>query len=131
MTRKIVSGKNAPDRKLEAVNEDGEQRRERDKTAQRANAEKQKRYRENMKALGHKARLVWEKPLEAGWVKAAAPVIRESSLHIAESNPSMAKALEQLSGTFIFECKKQGIPEETWNPVYRDFLTLLRPLTGE
>jgi hypothetical protein len=131
MTKKSKTEPASQEKEREAANAAETARWEKEKAARQTNAEKQQRYRDSMKAQGHKARLVWEKPLEAGWVKAAAPVIRESSLHIAESNPSMAKVLEQLSGTFIFECKKQEIPEEAWNPVYRDFLTLLRPLTGE
>jgi hypothetical protein len=83
-----------------------------------------------MKAQGYKARLVWEKPMEAGWIKVAAPVIREGSLHVTENNPTIKEILGRLSGTFISECKKQGISEKTWNPVYRDFLTLIKPLEG-
>jgi hypothetical protein len=36
-----------------------------------------------MKAQGYKAKLIWEKPLEAGWVRTAVPVIHESSVNIA------------------------------------------------
>jgi hypothetical protein len=84
-----------------------------------------------MKAQGYKAKLIWEKPLETGWVRAAAPVIRESSLNIAAHNPVMKEALGRLSGTFIYECKRQKIAEKAWGPVYRDLLTLLKPLGVE
>jgi hypothetical protein len=116
------------DLKMEAANREGEQRRKKEKTARQANAEKQKRYRESMKAQGYKAKLVWEKPLETGWVRTAAPVIRESSLNIAAANPAMKEALGRLSGTFIHECKKQKIAEKVWEPVYRDLLRLIKPL---
>lgn len=118
------------EKEREAANAAGEAKREKEKAARRANADKQRRHRESLKAQGYKARLVWEKPLEAGWVKTATPVIRESSLNIAENNPAIKEILERLSGTFIYECKKQGIPEKTWDPVYRDFLTLIKPLGG-
>jgi hypothetical protein len=116
------------DLKREAVNREAEQRREKGKAAREANAEKQKRYRESMKAQGYKAKLIWEKPLESGWVKAAVPVIRETSLNIAAHNPAMKEVLGRLSGMFIFECKKQKIAEKMWKPVYRDLLTLITPL---
>ncbi|MDR2072771.1 MAG: hypothetical protein LBP60_04985 [Spirochaetaceae bacterium] len=116
------------DSKREAANREAEQRREKEKAARKANAEKQKRYREGMKAQGYKARLIWEKPLESGWVRAASPVIRKSSLNIAADNPAMKEVLGKLSGTFIYECKRQKIAERVWKPVYRDVLTLLKPL---
>jgi hypothetical protein len=81
-----------------------------------------------MKAQGYKAKLVWEKPLETGWVRAAAPVIHESSLNIASNNPAMKEALSRLSGMFIQECKRQKIAEKIWEPVYRDLLHLIKPL---
>jgi hypothetical protein len=28
-------------------------------------------------------------------------------------------------------CNQRGILENVWRPVYQDFLTLLKPLTGE
>jgi hypothetical protein len=73
---------------------------------------------------------MWERPLEAGWVKVSA-VIRESSLSIGTVNPELQEIMERLSGMFIYECNQQGIPEKVWRPVYQDFLTLLKPLTGE
>jgi hypothetical protein len=104
---------------------------EKERKARRANAEKQKRYRESMKAQGYRARLVWEKPLESGWVRIAAPIIRESSLGIAGNNPAFREVLENLSGTFISDCKKKKIPNDVWEPVYKDIQVLLKPLLGE
>ena len=113
------------------VMEDAEKQRRNREKARKANAEKQKRYRESMKAQGYRARLVWEKPLDSGWVRAATPVIRESSLGIAENNPAIREVLENLSGTFIFDCEKRKIPKGVWEPVYRDIQVLLKPLLGE
>jgi hypothetical protein len=126
MKRTTVRIKQDP--KTEAVNKEAEQRRKKDKAARQANAEKQKRYRESMKAQGCKAKLVWEKPLEIGWVRTAAPVIHESSLNIAANNPAMKEALGRLPGMFIQECKRQKIAEKVWDPVYRDLLRLIKPL---
>jgi hypothetical protein len=81
-----------------------------------------------MKAQGYKAKLVWEKPLETGWVKAAAPVIRKSSLGIATNNPALREVLDGLRGSFAGKCEKNGIPKKVWEPVYRDLLSLLKPL---
>jgi hypothetical protein len=84
-----------------------------------------------MKAQGYTAKLIWEKPLEPGWVMTAAPVIRESSLGSAGSNPAIREVLEDLGGAFITACEKRGVPKDIWEPVYRDLLTLLKPLAGE
>jgi hypothetical protein len=61
-------------------------------------------------------------------VRTAAPVIHESSLNIAVTNPAMKEVLDRLSSTFIHECKKQKIAEKIWEPVYRDLLRLIEPL---
>jgi hypothetical protein len=58
-------------------------------------------------------------------------VIRESSLNIGAANPAIKEVLDTLSGAFIIESKRQGIPKDTWEPVYRDLLTLLKPLGAE
>jgi hypothetical protein len=126
MKRKSVRIKQ--DLKTEAANQEAEQRWKKEKASRQANAEKQRRYRQSMKAQGYKAKLIWEKPLEAGWVKVEAPIIRENSLEITGNNPEIGEVLHGLFGKFIFECKKQGISEERWRPVYRDFQTLLKPL---
>jgi hypothetical protein len=126
MKRSTVRIKQDP--KTEAANREAEERRKKGKSVRQANAEKQKRYRESMKAQGCKAKLIWEKPLESGWVRAAAPVIRESSLNIAVNNQAMKEVLDGLSDMFIHECERQKIAEKVWKPVYRDLLTLLKPL---
>jgi hypothetical protein len=46
------------DLKMEAANREAEQRRKKENAARQANAEKQKRYRESMKAQGYKIKLV-------------------------------------------------------------------------
>jgi hypothetical protein len=61
----------------------------------------------------------------------AAPVIRESSLNAAATDPAIKGVLGGFCGAFITACKKRGISKDTWNPVYRDLLTLLKPLAGE
>ena len=47
---------------------------------------------------------------------------------IAKSNLAIGEVLEGLYGTFIWACERKGIPKEAWEPVYRDILTLLKPL---
>lgn len=106
-------------------------KRKKEKKARQANAGKQKRYRESMKAQGYRARLIWDKPLEPGWVRMAAPVIRESSIDFARNNPAVKEVLDNLYGSFIFNCEKKGIPKKEWEPIYRDFQTLLKPLYVE
>jgi hypothetical protein len=132
MAKKNISKKTAEEIGREATNRKAEQRREKEEAARRANAGKQKRYRESMKAQGCKAKLIWEKPLEPGWVRTAAPVIREGSLNFTASDPAAIKdVLEDLCGAFIIACEKRGILKDAWEPVYRDLLTLLKPLTGK
>jgi len=67
-------------------------------------------------------------PYNKAWVKAAAPVIRESSLGIAGNNSAIREVLEDHSGAFIVNCEKNKIPKEVWGPVYRDIQALLKPL---
>jgi len=105
--------------------------KEKTKKARQANAEKQKRYRESMKAQGYRARLVWEKPLGSGQIRAAAPVIRETSLSIVRSNPAVREVLENLCEMFKMDCEKKRIQKEIWNPVYRDIQVLLKPFLDE
>jgi hypothetical protein len=131
MAKKNISPKTAEEIAREAANREAEQRREKEEAARRANAGKQKRYRESMKAQGYKAKLIWEKPLESGWVKTAAPIIRESSLNVVATDPVIKDVLEDLGGAFITACEKGGIPKDVWEPVYRDLLTMLKPLAGE
>ena len=112
-------------------NQDSQGSIEKEQKARKANAQKQKRYRASMKAQGYRTRLIWEKPLKSGWVRAAAPVIRERSLNTVRDNPAVREVLENLSFTFISDCKKKDIPQEAWEPIYRDIQVLLKPLLGE
>jgi hypothetical protein len=127
MPLKPKNGPSAQEKEREAANRAGEARREKEKAARRSNADKQKRYRESMKAQGYKARLIWEKPPAPGMVKTTT-YIHENSLNIAVNNPAIKEALDRLSGTFIHECKKQKTAEKVWEPVYRDLLRLIKPL---
>ena len=102
------------------MSKDNQDSQVKDEKARKANAEKQKRYRKSMKAQGYHTRLIWEKPLESGWVRAAAPVIRESSLNIIRDNPAVKEVLEDLIVTFAVDCERNKIPKEVWDPVYRD-----------
>ena len=105
--------------------------KKKEKKARQANAEKQKRYRESMKAKGCRARLIWEKPLDTGWVRLAAPVIRKGSLGIAKSNPVIGEIIENMYGSFIVDCGKKKIPKSVWEPVLKDIQVLLKPLFDE
>ena len=104
---------------------------DKDKKARQANAEKQKRYRESMKAQGYRARLIWEKPLDTGLVRVPAPVLHKASVEIIKKNPVIREALEGVCGSFIMECEKKKISKDKWNPVYRDIQVLLEPLFGK
>jgi hypothetical protein len=128
MSPKQKNELNAQKKERGAADQAGEARQEQKKDAQQANAEKQRRYRKSMKAKGYKAKTVWEKPPEAGWVRITAPVIRESSFNIVGINPVVKEVLEMLPSTFFGESKRRGITEEIIEPVYRDLLTLLHPL---
>ena len=101
------------------------------KKARKANAEKQKRFRESMKAKGYRANLFWEKPLEDGWVRMVAPVIQKSSIEAVKNIPVIREVLEDLYWSFSIGCEKRGIPKEEWEPVFRDIGVLLKPLIGE
>ena len=115
----------------EKANREGELIRSKERSARQANAEKQKRYRQSMKSQGYRAKLIWEKPLENGWVRVLAPIIHESSLNIVSENQEMKEVLEGISGAFIMSCEKKKIPKKVWEPVYRDIKTLLMPLGVE
>ena len=101
---------------------------EKTKKARLANAEKQKRYRESMKAQGYHANLIWQKPLEEGWVRIDTPVIRKSSLDNAKNNPAVREVLENLYWSFAVNCEKKGVQKEEWEPVFQDIKVLLKPL---
>ena len=105
--------------------------KEKIKKARQANAEKQKRYRESMKAQGYRARLVWEKPLGSGQIRTTAPVIRKTSLSIVRNNPAIRKVLENICETFKMDCEKQKISQKVWKPIYQDIQVLLKPFLDE
>jgi hypothetical protein len=102
--------------------------RDKSKAARQANAEKQKRYRQSMKAQGYTTKLIWEKPLETGRVRTAVPIIHESSVNIAFKNQDFREILETMVGSFIRGCERKDIPEKTWRPVYEDIMNLIKPL---
>ena len=123
--------KTQQEREREKANGEGDLRRSKEKAARQANAEKQKRYRQSMKAQGYKAKLTWEKPLEDGLARAETPIIHEDSLNIVSENQDMKEILEGISGTFISNCERKKIPKKVWEPVYKDLKTLLKPLGVE
>jgi hypothetical protein len=102
--------------------------KEKDKKARQANAVKQKRYRESMKAQGYRARKNKEKPLDFGWVRTAAPVIQKCSIDSTKNNPVIKEALDNIGWGFIMACEKKNISKKVWEPVYRDIQVLLKPL---
>jgi hypothetical protein len=111
----------------EKINIAEKQRQDKARAARHANAEKQKRYRQSMKAQGYKAKLIWEKPLETGWVRTEVPVIHESSVNIAIKNQDMREILEYMTWSFISNCEKKGIQRKIWRPVYEDIMNLIKP----
>jgi hypothetical protein len=102
--------------------------RDRGEAARLANAEKQKRYRQSMKAQGYTAKLIWEKPLETGLARTAVQVIHENSVNIAFKDQDIREILENMTGSFITGCERKGIPKKTWMPVYKDIMNLIKPL---
>jgi len=115
----------------EKANREEELIRSKERSAKQANAEKQKRYRQSMKSQGYRAKLIWEKPLEDGLIRAPAQIIHESSLNIVSENQDMKEVLEGISGAFIMSCEKKKISKKVWEAVYRDIKTLLKPLGVE
>jgi hypothetical protein len=109
----------------EAANREGEARRAKDKASHRANAEKQKRYRESMKAQGYRAVLSWENPLSSNKVKVSAN-IHKSSLEITGESPEIQEALNLMMGSFLKDVA--SLPRSTWSTVYKDTQELLKPL---
>ncbi|GHU60834.1 hypothetical protein FACS189445_1330 [Spirochaetia bacterium] len=137
----------------EAANRAGELRRKKEADKRRANAEKQRRFRESMKAGGAKQVLLWDTPLPSpvqnnlkkrgyekivAWEQKTKDNItiskadikiaigfHESSLGIATTNPKIKAALSHLGGSFILELK--GLPPEEWSHVYQDLLAALKP----
>jgi hypothetical protein len=112
------------DLEREAANREGEARREKAKKIRQANAEKQKRYRDSMKAQGYHAVLTWEKTLPPDMVKVSA-IIHKDSLGIADREDNEARRfIRNLWGEVLMQYQEKKIPKD----VYRDIMDLLKPL---
>jgi hypothetical protein len=110
--------------KREAANRNGEVKREKEKKARQANAEKQRRYRNSMKSQGYHAVLIWEKPIPPDMVKASA-IIHKSSLGIADHDDTEAgRFIQHVYDEIMTGHQKRNISDDT----YRDILSLLNPL---
>jgi hypothetical protein len=118
----MAKKKTAQEIERDRLNKEYEERRERDKAARRANAEKQRRYKESMKAQGYKQKTVWVKPIPSSMVEKTA-VIHESSLGVGKTNPDIENALSRAVYGFLTDIKKLSIPHET---LYKDVRELLR-----
>jgi hypothetical protein len=151
-----MAKRKAPELSPEAVaaNAVGEARREKEKAARQANAEKQKRFREGMKAEGFKQVLLWALPCPAdvrermaagfrqvpAWeaspalgkkrkplpsgVVKVAVPVRESSLGAADNSPDVRRALYSAMAAFL-DGLGESPEKET---LYKDFAELIKPL---
>jgi len=142
----------APELSPEAVaaNAAGEAKRDKENQDRRKNAEKQARFRSNMKADGFRRVTLWDIPLPAGtnkriseqgfrqvpaWEKADrkytnrsrvakvrfAVQIRETSLHAAARLPEVKEALSRAAGAFL--AALGDAPEA--KAVFNDYLELV------
>ena len=139
----------------QAANAAGEALREKEKKARLKNAEKQKRFRESMKAGGHRRVTLWDLPGPGDRRMAAqgfrqvpawelpqtsadrgraskgriAVQIRETSLHCGARQPEVQKALESATGEFLRGLGGTGgeLGKEN-QALYSDFMELLRPM---
>jgi hypothetical protein len=114
MAKRIKDGLTDLQSELEAANAAG--------IARQANADKQRRYRESMKAQGYKAHLTWEKPLQPGMVRTSAS-IHESSRGIANDKDG-GQPLYDL-GLAVFRLYKEN---RITGELYQDIQELLKPL---
>jgi hypothetical protein len=141
----------------QAANAAGETRREKERQARRANAEKQKRFRENMKADGFRQVLLWDFPCPAdvrermtatgfrqapAWEAAPSPVEKEKPLPagmvktatvIHESSLDIADKTPEIKQALsvalgAFLREVEKLPRASWGNVYKDIQDLLRPL---
>jgi hypothetical protein len=141
----------------QAANAAGEARRGKERRARQANAEKQRRFRENMKAAGFRQALLWDFPCPAdvrermaaagfrqapAWEAAPAPGGKEKPLPsgmvkaavvLHESSLGIAgKAPEirqALSAALgAFLQEVEKLPRQAWGNAYKDIQELLRPL---
>ena len=155
-----MAKRKAPELSPEAIaaNTAGDARREKEKEARRKNAEKQKRFRDSMKAEGYKRVTLWDAPSPTGqpgrmagrgfrqvpaWempeeyadkksraAKVAVAVrIRESSLNIGAKSPEIKKALDSAAGRFLAALGSVETPEK--NAAYQDYLEIMKLLGGE
>jgi hypothetical protein len=123
-TPKPVQKTTAQNLERETANRAGEAAREKAGKAKQANAEKQRRYRKNMKAQGYHAVLTWEKTVPPGMVKVST-LIHKTSLAIAGHEDSAAgKAVQHLYTEILSMYKNKELSKE----LYRDILDLLKPL---
>jgi hypothetical protein len=141
----------------QAANAAGEVRREKEKKARQANAEKQKRFRENMKADGFRQVLLWDFPCPAdvrermtaaglrqspAWEAAPPPGGKEKPLPagmvkaavvIHESSLGIADKAPDIQKALTlalgaFLQEVENLPRSAWENVYKDIQELLRPL---
>jgi hypothetical protein len=141
----------------QAANAAGEAMREKERRARQANAEKQKRFRENMKAGGFRQVLLWDFPCPAdvrermaaagfrqapAWEAAPSPGGKEKPLPsgmvkaavvLHENSLGIAgKAPEvhkALSAALgAFLREVEKLPRAAWGNAYKDIQELLRPL---
>jgi hypothetical protein len=140
-----------------AANAAGEARREKERQARRANAEKQKRFRESMKADGFRQVLLWDFPCPAdvrermaaagfrqapAWEAAPGPGRKEKPLPagtvraaavIHESSLGAADKTPEIKQALsialgAFLQQVEKLPRASWGNVYKDIQDLLRPL---
>jgi hypothetical protein len=141
----------------QAANAAGEARREKERQARRANAEKQKRFRENMKADGFRQVLLWDFPCPAdvrermtaagfrqapAWETSPGPGGKEKPLPsgavkvaatVHETSIGIADKAPDIQKALslalgAFLHEVEKLPRQTWGDVYKDIQELLRPL---
>jgi hypothetical protein len=151
--------KKAPDLSLEtqAVNAAEDAGREKERRALQANAEKQKRFRENMKAAGLRQALLWDFPCPAdvrermaaaglrqalAWEPVPPPGEQEKPLpsgavkvaaRIHESSLGIADRSPEIRRALTaalgaFLREAEKLPRSAWGTAYSDMRELLRPL---
>jgi hypothetical protein len=112
------------DLEREAANRESGTQQQKARDDRQANAEKQRRYRKNMKAQGYHAVLAWEKPIPPDMVKVSA-IIHKSSLDIAAHTDTEAgQFIQHIYDEVLTGHRKQKLSDDT----YRDILSLLAPL---
>ena len=141
----------------QAANAAEETRREKERQARRANAEKQKRFRENMKADGFRQVLLWDFPCSAdvrermtaagfrqapAWEASPGPGGKEKPLPsgtvkaavvIHESSLGIADKAPEIKQALsvalgAFLQQVEQLPRASWGNAYKDIQDLLRPL---